>query len=277
MHRGTSLVQIRMIAPLTIALGVLCCFISTHAQVQTGSHVSTSGYAADSAATCYNHGNDSYRRGDFVEATEWYQRALDLGARNSAVYYNLANAWFRLGRTGQSILNYERAVRLNPANEDARNNLEFASLLVVDRVTDENAEFKLVSTLRDAVGRIRANILALGFASGFIGVCFVSAWWVYGGRKSRKTVLAMIVAGFLLVTSLGVVGIQRIVDDTGTAAIVLSAEAEARFEPGPHAKVAFVLHEGTKVWIERVEDSWTLIELPSGMRGWIPSRVIEVI
>jgi len=193
------------------------------------------------------------------------------------VYYNLANAWFRLGRTGQSILNYERAVRLNPANEDARNNLEFASLLVVDRVTDENAEFKLVSTLRDAVGRIRANILALGFASGFIGVCFVSAWWVYGGRKSRKTVLAMIVAGFLLVTSLGVVGIQRIVDDTGTAAIVLSAEAEARFEPGPHAKVAFVLHEGTKVWIERVEDSWTLIELPSGMRGWIPSRVIEVI
>ena len=76
--------------------------------------------------------------------------------------------------------------------------------------------------------------------------------------------------------SLGVVGIQSIVDDTGGCDPYL-ARREARFEPGSNAKVAFVLHEGTKVWIERVDDSWTLIELPSGMRGWIPSRVIEVI
>jgi SH3-like domain-containing protein len=65
--------------------------------------------------------------------------------------------------------------------------------------------------------------------------------------------------------------------DKGTAAVVLSNQIEARFEPTNTAKVAFVLHEGTKVHVERLEGTWALVSVPNGLRGWVPATSFERI
>jgi tetratricopeptide (TPR) repeat protein len=232
---------------------------------------------ADSAAAMYNLGNDAYRNGDFLAAADLYERALSAGAYDDRVCYNLGNSHFRLGRIGKAILNYERAVRLDPFNDEARSNLEFASLLIADRIDNEAAEIQLLEFVRDIVGRVTVNVLAIGGSLGLIGLCFSLTWLLLGGQRRALIVVVFVVSISVFSVSLGTAGLRHIVSDSGTAAIVLTAEIEARFEPDHDAKVAFVLHEGTKVWIERIDGEWSLVEVTSGLRGWIRAAAIETI
>ena len=231
----------------------------------------------ESAAVLYNEGNAAYREGRYSEAVTAYLRALEAGAQNSAVYYNLGNAYFRLGRIGRAILNYERSLRLDPRNDDARQNLHFVSLLITDRVEAQDIEVRVQETIRQTLGQIGADWLAIALSIGFFGLCLVAAWWLLGGRRTGLTITAFVLAATLFLGSASVVGVQRWVSDAGRAAIVLTSQIEVRFEPSTTAKVAFVLHEGTKVWVERREENWALVHTANGLRGWLPEELIEVI
>jgi hypothetical protein len=39
----------------------------------------------------------------------------------------------------------------------------------------------------------------------------------------------------------------------------------------------FVVHEGTKVVVERREAGWLLVRLANGLGGWLPAEVVAVI
>lgn len=231
----------------------------------------------DSIVFHYNRGNAAYRDGRFGEAVGAYEAALASGAQNSAVYYNLGNAFFRLGRIGKAVLAYERSVRLNPRDDDARQNLNFVSLLITDRVEEESLEVRAQESLRRGLGIIRVSWLAGCLSAGFFGLCLTGAWWLLGGRRGALTITTFALSGAFFLGSAGVAGIQHWISDEGNAAIVLSGQIEARFEPSESAKVAFVLHEGTKVWLEREDSSWALVRTANGLRGWLPENGINGI
>ena len=46
-------------------------------------------------------------------------------------------------------------------------------------------------------------------------------------------------------------------------------------EPKTDAADAFVLHEGTKVYILETLDNWLKIELPDGTEGWIDAGNVK--
>jgi len=225
----------------------------------------------------YNAGNAAYRAERYAEAVDFYGRAIGAGAADGAVYCNLGNAYFRLGRIGRAILNYERSIRLDPSNDDARYNLRFAASLTSDRIEAELPEMRLAEALRGTLGTIPADWLAMAAFIGLAGVCFMGARWILGARRSAASIAAFALAAALLVGSAGIAGAQRWVSDVGSAAIVTAGEVEVRFEPGADAKVAFVLHEGTKAWVERQENGWALVQIANGLRGWVQERDIERI
>jgi tetratricopeptide (TPR) repeat protein len=114
-----------------------------------------------------SEGNAAYRKGNFHEAEVAYQRALakdpsSLPARNNIgaahykqdryeeavrafsnaaalpsegterakVFHNLGNALLKSGKLPESIEAYKQALRLNPADDDARYNLQYARQLL---------------------------------------------------------------------------------------------------------------------------------------------------
>lgn len=231
----------------------------------------------DSLVVLYNAGNAAYREGRFSDAATAYEAAIALGARNSAVHYNLGNACFRLGQTGRAIVAYERSLRLNPRNDDAMKNLEFASLLVTDRIQEEDVEVRVQEAIKRTLGLIAPKWLAGGITVGLTGVCLIGAWWLLGARPRGFTTTLFVLSGFVLVGSIGVVGTQRWVSGGHDEAIVVASQSEVRFEPSSGAKVAFVVHEGTKVWVERDDGDWTLVRVANGLRGWLPREVIMTI
>ena len=68
--------------------------------------------------------NADYAAGKFSNAVAGYESLIKEGQWNSSVFYDLGNAYFREDDLGRAILNYERALALDPAQPEARANLQ---------------------------------------------------------------------------------------------------------------------------------------------------------
>src|SRR4030042_4421037 len=82
-----------------------------------------------SARAHYNLGNSLYKQEKFEAAATKYE---NLAVQNendklalSRYYYNLGNTYFKENKLKQSIEAYKNALRNNPADPDAKHNLQF--------------------------------------------------------------------------------------------------------------------------------------------------------
>ena len=85
--------------------------------------------AANEAEATFARANADYAAGKYANAINGYETLVKNGQWNASVFYDLGNACFRTGDLGRAILNYERALALDPAQPEARANLQ----LVRDR------------------------------------------------------------------------------------------------------------------------------------------------
>lgn len=88
--------------------------------------------APDSPVIQYNIGNVFYRQEEYERASEAYRKALEAArgplARDSA--YNLGNARFQAGDYAGAVAAYRGALQIDPADRDAKRNLEIALSLL---------------------------------------------------------------------------------------------------------------------------------------------------
>lgn len=75
----------------------------------------------------FNIGNTQYQKKKYEEAMKDFEKSLSTDdiLTQSKSYYNMGNTLYRAGDLPKSILAYTEALRLNPADEDAKYNLEF--------------------------------------------------------------------------------------------------------------------------------------------------------
>ena len=82
----------------------------------------------DLPAPYYNAANVYYRQSDYQAAQLYLQEAAMRGdpALDQAAYYNLGNVAFNSEDLAAAVEQYKAALRLNPADADAKHNLELA-------------------------------------------------------------------------------------------------------------------------------------------------------
>ena len=84
--------------------------------------------APELAEPVYNQANTRYRQEGLAEAEQLLQQALETADADLAqsAYYNLGNVHFNNQNWQAAIEAYQESLRLNPADADARHNLELA-------------------------------------------------------------------------------------------------------------------------------------------------------
>ena len=82
----------------------------------------------EDAVSRYNLGTALYQKQQFGEAADEFRRSLDAAdpIYRAQGYYNLGNAQVQLNDIEGAIRSYKSALRLNPADLDAKHNLELA-------------------------------------------------------------------------------------------------------------------------------------------------------
>jgi tetratricopeptide (TPR) repeat protein len=220
----------------------------------------------------------AYTAGEFNNALEIYNSALEKGYESADLYYNVANCYFRKGELAASILNYERALKLDPSHDDAKHNLEFAQTRTVDKIDSLGTVF-LVDwwnaianmTSADAWAWIAISLFVVMLVALSLYI-FVRKMWV---RKVGFSVA--IVALFFTIISILCAYTRYEVETSKSEAIVFSQTVTIKSSPDSSGNDLFILHEGTKVKIKSTLGEWVEISTLDGNSGWMPANAIEII
>lgn len=223
----------------------------------------------------YNEGNALYRQGQYQEAREKYLQVAEGGVRDPGVYYNLGNACFKAGRLGEAILWYERALRLAPRDPDIRANLRFAEQHKQDR---EPAQGGIGQWFLGIWLFPTLDALSLALSFSLLLVCGLGIWWLWNRQRAGALWWWL----FLTSSSLGALDGAwlgaRLYGQAGVVeAVVTAAQTTARSAPDEAHTAVFVVHEGTRVRLERREGEWVLVRLGAGLGGWVPAAAVAVI
>ena len=234
--------------------------------------VSATGAWGQTVATgLYAEGNALYRQADFEAARQRYLEATETGVRDARLFYNLGNACFKSERLGEAVLWYERALRLAPRDEDVLANLRFLRRIKRDQDPAGQGDgiygLYLWPTLSELFGAT---------SLGLLGLLLVACWRLWRRPGVPAQVVLMVLG--LWVFGTGVITGTRLQRElTLTEAVVLVEEGTARSGPETSQTSVFVVHEGTKVIVERQEDGWLLVRLANGLGGWLPETVVAII
>lgn len=230
-------------------------------------------------ASLKTEADKAYQENDFKGAIEKYEAILAAGQESADVYYNLGNSYYKDKNIAKAVLNYERALLLSPGNDDIRYNLEMAKSKTIDKVTPKSEIFIVTwgNSIRDLMSESAWATFAVScFVLFLLGV----SAYIFGSKiVIRKTGFSLAVV-FLVLTIVANVFADSQKDKlvNRSFAIVMQPSVTVKSTPDDSGTDLFVLHEGTKVYInDNSMKGWKEVSLEDGTRGWIPTESIEVI
>lgn len=230
-------------------------------------------------ASLKTEADKAYQENDFKGAIEKYEAILAAGQESADVYYNLGNSYYKDKNIAKAVLNYERALLLSPGDDDIRYNLDMAKSKTIDKVTPKSEIF--IATWVNSIRELMSESSWAAFAvTCFILFLLGTSAYIFGSKVVIKKTGFSLAVVFLVLTIVANMFADsqkdKLVNRTG--AIVMQPSVTVKSTPDDSGTDLFVLHEGTKVYIN--DDSmkgWKEVSLEDGTRGWIPTESIEVI
>lgn len=224
----------------------------------------------------FKEANELYIEEHYKTAAKNYEEMLDSAHQNSEVYYNLGNAYYKSKRLGLAIWAYEKALKIDPRNEDAKFNLEFATLLTEDKI--DQPDPALTEWIKRLLYGPQINLWSfVSIASSLLFSLTVLIFIIGKSRRLRNlSMMGGLLFGLLLVFSTITAYLHKQAILTETEAIVIEKKSNIRLSPMDKANVSFELHEGAKVKILQQNDSWLQIEV-NGNSGWILEEEVKKI
>lgn len=232
-----------------------------------------------SAAVTKKEADAAYQKEDFSGAIKMYEEILETQGESAAIYYNLGNAYYKSKNIAKAVLNYERALLLSPGNSDIRFNLEMARSKTVDQIIP-TAEVFIVTWYKNLANTLNEKSWGYVGIFSFILCLVMLSFYIFGKRLWLRKTGFIAAAALLAVTICSNIfaGRQKTELVSRTGAIIMEPSVSVKSTPTESGTDLFVLHEGTKVYID--DDSmkeWKEIRLEDGNIGWVKTSSIEII
>ena len=222
--------------------------------------------------------NAAYNAGEWDKALTNYKIIADKELESAPLYYNMANAYFKKGDIAHAILYYNRALRLAPADEDIRHNLEYAEQSTRD-IIEEIPEFFLTTWMRTVRNTMSGNAwTALSLVMLIVALASMLMYLLAQPLRARKAgFYAMAICGVLFIATSVFAISSRNEMVKGKGAVIMSSSVSIKSSPDRAATELFVLHEGTTVVVGEKIEGWVEIRIADGRKGWIEESRIERI
>ena len=224
----------------------------------------------------FENGNALYQKGKYQEAITAYESVFRTKKQSAELYFNIGNCYYKLNKVAPAIYNYEKALLLNPNDTEIQNNLKFAQKLQIDDIkTVEKVGFnKLIQDFTNTFHYNTWGGIAVGLSIVFL-LFFVGYYFSQITVSKRLFFFGMFFVMLLLLVSVSSAIFEKNQYNNDQPAIVFSEVVSVKSEPKNGATDAFVLHEGTKVYVIESLDNWDKIQLTDGNEGWIENSAIK--
>lgn len=224
---------------------------------------------ADKAKELYNEKN-------YVGAANAYEQLLENAAKVNDVQavanynYNLGNCYYRTQNFGKAVLHYQRALRINPADDDARFNLQLTQSKLTDQFSAPSEMF-FVSWYRNLRNSISAT--AWGWtANGCMLLAFALFILFKLSNKALIRKSSVIATSLCTICALFCWTTAYIQNNYSFSKeqIVVMKTVNAYNSPSETAKITKQLHEGTLLNVQESQpNGWILAEMPDGIICWV--------
>lgn len=228
--------------------------------------------ADDAVGTHFNRAVQLFEDGKHKSAAEHFEILLEGEVESPVIYYNLGNSYYKSGELGKAIWSYERALLLNARDNDVRWNLDLARKQLQDKAESElypgflrwAYQYLDYLTTREIM---HGFTLAVGFF--LLTIFFIT--WIRPLRPILSKFIPLLVLWILISGTL--VGLRWYQTQYPTG-IIQEKEVYVRYGPDDQNTKAFLLHQGTKVSIEKESSSWYFVRFGRRQSGWIPQHAV---
>ncbi|MFP4447106.1 MAG: tetratricopeptide repeat protein [Bacteroidales bacterium] len=219
-----------------------------------------------------------YGKGNYERSIEIYEQILEQGKESAEIYYNLGNAYYSIYQVAPAILNYERAKLRAPNDEDIQYNLNLAREQVTDKI-EQIPPFFLVRWYNNFVDSLSSDGWAVLSMITFLAFLVFFSVFLYTKRyRLKKSSFGIALLALLLSVATFMFSYQQKQEVLNSnQAIVFSKKVTVRSSPSTSGTELFVLHEGTKVFIEDEMGDWYEVRLSDGNKGWMKEEHLEII
>lgn len=228
------------------------------------------------AQTAFEKGNQFYQKENYKAAISSYESIINDGKQSAELYFNLGNSYYKLHKVAPAIYNFEKALLLNPNDKDIQTNLDFARKMAIDdiKVMPKVGFNKLIQDVTsnyhyDTWAWISV-VFAFVFLLFFVGYYFSQTTLL---KRIFFTGMFVVLLGISLSVASGIYEKNHYKNEK--PAIVFTEIATVKSEPKATSSDAFVLHEGTKVYVLENIANWKKIELTDETTGWIEADAIK--
>jgi tetratricopeptide (TPR) repeat protein len=235
-------------------------------------------FSASTDVDLFNAGNKNYIDKKYTEAINNYEDLCQKGFRSADLFYNTGNAYFKTGNYAKAILFYERAKLIDPANADIEFNLTKARTYVIDKI-EVIPDFFIKTWFRSTISGVSPNAWATLSLACFIVFTFLFLVYMLVARVNLKKIsfyVGILLLAISIITLTFAYKTRHYIEKSNSA-IVMIPTVSVKGSPDPESTDAFVIHEGTKVFILRSLNGWDEIKLTDGKQGWLESQSIEKI
>ena len=230
----------------------------------------------------FKEGVSAYAAEDYNKAISAFLRLCKSGEVSWELYYNLGNSYYRNGKLGKAIQYWEKAKVLVPNQADVNYNLDIAQQLLIDKVVlpDMFPLFKWYAQFQKQLP-LDLTVMLIGLLLSIMLVLIgLTRRSQRRRRKDKKGAYITILTVFLvlILTLTFVTASTAEKRKSEKYAIILEKEVTVLSEPTDDATVLFILHEGSKVKVNKnIEDIWSNISYFDDKVGWIQQTLIGKI
>lgn len=226
----------------------------------------------------FAEGNTFYKEENYTRAVGVYLAIEEQGIESDDLYFNIANCYYKMNKVAPAIYYYEKALKINPANADAKANLEFAKRMTID-VIEELPKTFFQRFSASIIQKLPFDTWAIIAVTASFLASFLFLLYYFSDSSKKKlfyfntSILAVIVLAitvFFAFSNYKTVQKNRI-------AIIFSQKVEIMNAPSTSSDEIFELHEGTKVIILDALDNWKKIKIADGKIGWISADDLKEV
>lgn len=216
--------------------------------------------------------NFYYNESQYDTALMIYEGITKEGYVSAPLLYNIGNTYFKMRNYPMAILYYEKALKMEPNNDEIKQNLAIANALITDKI-EPVPVFFMAKWWRDIGNLLSANGWAKASLRVF-GILLLVVFFYFTARTkgARKITFFTGILAFVIFICCLIFASQKYkYINERNEAIVMTPTITVKSSPSSSGVDLFVLHEGTKVEIIDNTDKWDKIKIADGSVGWMPS------
>ncbi len=218
-------------------------------------------------------GVSAYKKGDYQRAVSAFQKVVEGGVENGKLFYNLGNSYLKSGDLGNAVFWYEKALTLIPSDPDLMFNHDYALTLIKDETREVTAPIvRILFFWKYQLNR--RTVLWTAILLNALFWIIVSVMLIRRKRvlRSSTVILAVLALIFILTGLFNYYEAAYIRN-----AVILPEKISVRSGLTDEATELFVLHAGTRVRVDKENNTHFRIQYTKDKIGWIKKEQAGLI